>query len=111
MTMNALIISLAAKLRNLNITSELEKWLLSKYGWEPTDNYWNPDELIDIVEIHCKEYWDDELDTAIPDEAILWKERAETAAFIIQGLEIEKKSLIEENSNYMKLLDEHEIKY
>ena len=111
MTMNPLIIDLAAKLRNLDITPNLEKWLLSEYGWEPTDNHWDPDELIDIIETHCKEYWDNELDTVIPDEAILWKNRVETAAFMLQGLNLKNKFLSQENTKLMKLLNENGIKY
>ena len=111
MTMHHLLIDLAAKTRHLDIPSDLEAWLLSEYGWEPCDDLWDADELIDLIQTHYEQYISGELDTTIPDDASLWKDRAETTAFILQGIIQEKDHLIEECRRLMSILDKNGIAY
>ena len=111
MIMQHLLIDLASNLRKLDITPELEAWLLSEYGWEPCDNMWDAADLIDIAEDCCSRYHSGDLDTTVPDEASLWKERAKSAKFIMKGIIQEKDHLSDECQYLMKLLDEHGIDY
>lgn len=111
MIMHHLVIDLASNLRKLDITPELEAWLLSEYGWEPFDDMWDAAALIDIVEDCCNRYHFGDLDTTIPDETSVWKERAESAKFILKGIIQEKDHLSDECQYLMKLLEEHGIDY
>ncbi len=111
MAINPLIISLASSVRHLNINAEFENWLLAAYGWESYDNQWSPEELIDIIEARCNEYNSGTLDTTLPDNSSLWEKRAETTKYILQGVLLEKDSLIEECQRLIQLLDENNISY
>ena len=111
MIMNKNFIRLTAITRKLDIPSELEEWLLSEYGWEPCDDLWSPEELIDIIEFNCIRYHSGKLDATIPDDASLWKDRAESAKYILQGIILEKDHLLNECGHYIRLLEKHGIEY
>lgn len=107
MTLHHLLIDLTAKTRNLTVPADLEAWLLDEYGWEAIDDLMEPSDLMDAIEMHCRQYHDGELDVTPRSEADLWKDRAETAKFLLQGLEAEKHHLIEESERLMRLLDDN----
>ena len=112
MTMHHLLIELTSKTRRLIVPPDLEALLLTEYGWEPEDGiFWNPAELMDIIETSCKKYRKGELDVSIPDEATVWKSRAEKTAFVLQGILLEKEHLETECRRMMELLDENGIPY
>ena len=111
MLIHHLLIELSAKTRKLNIPPELETWLLSEYGWEAVDDLMDASELMDVIEMHCRQYWNSNLDITPLSEAELWKNRAETAKFILTGINDEKDHLLSECERLMKLLDDHGIEY
>ena len=111
MTLHHLLIDLTAKTRNLTIPADLEAWLLDEYGWEPIDDLMDPSGLMDTVEIHCRQYHNGSLDVTPRSATDIWKDRAVTAKFILQGIEAEKHHLIEESERLIRLLEEHGIEY
>ncbi len=111
MTMHHLLIDLASTLRHLDIPPELEAWLITTYGWEPVDDFYDPSELIDIVEGSYKQYVSGGLDVTVPDDATLWKDRAEAAAYFLKSKVLEIDFLHEECNRFMALLDENGIDY
>lgn len=48
---------------------------------------------------------------SVPDEAKLWKERAELARYMLKGITLEKDACVAENIRLSKLLDDNGIKY
>lgn len=111
MLMNHILIELTSLLRHLDIPEDLERWLMAEYGWEALDDLYDPSELMDIIEMHYRQFLDGSLDVSVPDEADLWMERAERARYMLKGIMLEKDSCIEENLRLMKLLREHGIDY
>lgn len=111
MIMNKPLISLTALTKKLLITPEFESWLLSAYDWEPYDDFWTPEDLIDLIMVHYKDYTNGQLDISIPAESDLWKNRAETVAYILKGITLEKDALIDENRKLIELLKEQGIEY
>ena len=61
---------------------------------------------MDIIEESTHDYLDGRLDVSLPDEAALWKERAETAKFMLQGIILENNHLIKETMRLITMLQE-----
>ena len=111
MVMNSVLIELTSMLRHLDIPDELVRWLMAEYGWDPYEDMYEPSELMDIIEDSYKQYMEGSLDVSVPDEAKLWKERAELARYMLKGITLEKDACVAENIRLSKLLDDNGIKY
>lgn len=111
MIMHPLLIGLTKKTRHLDIPAELESWLLDEYGWEAIDGLMEPSDLMDAIETACSKYWDGRLDVTPRSGAELWQNRAETAKYMLNALELERTHLSQECVNFMRLLNENGIKY
>ncbi|MBQ9438316.1 MAG: hypothetical protein IJU50_08280 [Lachnospiraceae bacterium] len=64
---------------------------------------------MDIIEFYTEEYRSGQLDVALPDEITLWRERAESARFVLKGIILEKDRLLAECKGYTRLLEKHGI--
>ena len=66
---------------------------------------------MDIIEMHCRQFHEGRLDVSVPDEATLWRERAELARYMLKGIILENDALVEENIRLIRILEENGIGY
>ncbi len=111
MIINHLLIDLISKTHRLDVPDDLEAWLLAGYGWEPCDGLYDYSDLCEILEHSCRQYWDGGLDVTVPDETSLWKDRAETAKYMLNAVQMENRHVIDENIRFMELLRNNGIDY
>ena len=111
MTLTANMIHNCAFEYGLDIPLDLAIWLLSEYGDEPYEGFWNADVLQELIQIHHDAYWKGMLDTELPDPYTLLKHRYESLKDLVSELRADISILEEENDAYLTLLQQHGIQY
>lgn len=92
---------------HLNLSPELEQWLLVHFEDEPYEDFNTASILEDMIRMYCHSYACGRLDVTIPDPVVRLKERYDDLKDLITDLRVDIAYLQGLCENYERILKEH----